>query len=137
MALHYSHGTVTSRRRPARRPDGHARRDRSLLAQPRRIEMPDWTPMRPPSEAQIIDTQVRDLTPDQLLLRYHDLIDRRLDGSISVKESFELGRIEARLDVDERDDLDRAAAFRREWDKERETVLVSLERMLARIRTSI
>jgi hypothetical protein len=99
--------------------------------------MSDWTPTRPPSEAQIIDIQVRDLAPDQLLARYHDLVDRRLDGSISVTESFELGRIEARLNVDEQDDVHRAAAFRSAWNKEREAVLVSVEHLLAELRTSI
>lgn len=73
----------------------------------------------------------------QLLERYHDLVDRRLEGSISVKESFELSRIEARLNVDEQDDVNRAAAFRNNWNRERETLLASVEHMLAPLRASL
>ena len=133
-ALHYR---AAGPCRTARQRVNHARLGRYPFPRSRRVDASVWTPPGPPSEAQVIDSQVRDMGAAQLLERYHDLVDRRLEGSISVKESFELSRIEARLNVDEQDDVNRAAAFRNNWNRERETLLASVEHMLAPLRASL
>jgi len=96
---------------------------------------PHQTTPGEPSAAQIINNRVLGLSDEQVLDRYHELVDKRLQDSVNVEESFELGRIEARLNAEEQTDTDRASALRRDWLRERDFVVASIERMLAQIRT--
>jgi hypothetical protein len=67
--------------------------------------------------------------------RYHELVDLRLTGDIRVEGSFELDRIESRLDALDQEP-DRTASFRKQWDRERGELISSIENLLARIKAS-
>jgi hypothetical protein len=62
---------------------------------------------RPSRDADGIESQLQSLSTDQLLDRYHELVDQRLVGEIGFRESFELDRIEARLNAEDQVDLGR------------------------------
>ena len=95
------------------------------------------TPSAQPSlEVKNINRRVLEMAGDELQERYHELVDKRLENSISLAETFELDRIEARLKLEEQDEIHRAATFRNEWSKERELLLSSIEQMLAQLRAS-
>jgi hypothetical protein len=74
---------------------------------------------------------VQAFSPDGLLARYHDLVDRRFERELRYMEHFELERIEARLDSGSTDELERTAAIRQSWERERTDLVASLERLLA------
>jgi len=76
------------------------------------------------------------LSADQLLDRYHELVDRRLDGGIRFRESFELDRIEARLDADDQDELGRLKVLQDDWQHERDALVTSIESLLTRFRVA-
>lgn len=68
------------------------------------------------------DRQVRE--------KYHELVDKRPD--LNALERFELGRIEARLDAEDRDPQLEAREGR--WQEERTKLLGSVEELLTRLR---
>jgi uncharacterized protein (DUF433 family) len=64
--------------------------------------------------------------------RYHDLADKSLRNGLTVLERFELERIEARLDAEDRDP--RIDAQDRKWELERTELLESIQNLLIRLR---
>jgi hypothetical protein len=64
--------------------------------------------------------------------RYHQLADERLDRDLTALERFELERIEARLDAEDRDP--QIEARNREWELERTELLESIEGLLVKLR---
>lgn len=87
-------------------------------------------------DVQAIEARLQSLTEDELLARYHDLVDQRFEQPLNYTERFELERIEARLDYQDKDELERTAAIRGAWEQERSDLLASLERLLAGFRTA-
>lgn len=64
--------------------------------------------------------------------RYHELVDQRLGSELTVLERFELERIEARLDAEDRDP--QIEARDRQWELERTQLLASIEDLLLKLR---
>jgi len=95
-----------------------------------RAEQPPLT-----GDARAIQERVQALDADQLLERYHELTDKRLDETIQYTEWFELDLIEARLDAEDREEVERLAALQDNWRRERNEVVASIERLLARFKT--
>jgi len=62
--------------------------------------------------------------------RYHELVDKQLETLLTPAERFELERIEARLDANDRDPL--IEAQDRSWEADRERLLDSIGTLLAR-----
>ena len=90
----------------------------------------------PSEDAKTIEVRVQASSEDQLLARYHDLVDLGLERSLKFTERFELERIEARLDYQDKDELERTAAMRKAWEVERGELVASLERLLAGFRAA-
>lgn len=90
----------------------------------------------PSSDAVVIGGRVQALPTDQLLERYHELVDRRLAGRIDLAESFELDCIESRLDVDDEGELSRLADFRTKWERDRSELVASIESLLAHFKAA-
>ena len=88
------------------------------------------------NDAEGIGCIVRSLSADQLLERYHELVDQRLDGGIGFRESFELDRIEARLNAEDQDELGRLKVLQDDWQREREALVTSIENLLTRFRAA-
>lgn len=91
-------------------------------------------PLMVASRAQHIESAVRALSPDQLLDRYHDLIDMRLMGTIRFPEAFELSCVEARLDMADAAELGQLTDFQNAWQREQDGWIASAEHLLARIK---
>ena len=87
-------------------------------------------------DAETIDSQVQSLSADQLLDRYHELVDQRLDGRIHFRESFELDRIEARLNAENQYELGRLKILQDDWQRERDALVTSIESLLTRFRAA-
>lgn len=100
-----------------------------------RFEICEGAP-RPNRDVEVIEGQVQSLSADQLLDRYHELVDRRLDGGIRFRESFELDRIEARLDADDQDEPGRLKVLQDDWQRERDALVTSIESLLTRFRAA-
>jgi len=64
--------------------------------------------------------------------RYHELADQKLAGPLTVLERFELERIEARLDAEDKDP--KIEALNREWEQQRSDLLDSIENLLIKLR---
>jgi hypothetical protein len=64
--------------------------------------------------------------------RYHELVDQRLESELTVLERFELERIEARLDAEDRNPQIEARDC--QWETERTELLQSLEDLLLKLR---
>jgi hypothetical protein len=64
--------------------------------------------------------------------RYHELVDKRLASELTVRERFELERIEARLDADDKDP--QLEARDRQWEMERTRLIESIEGLLLKLR---
>ena len=88
-------------------------------------------------DAGAIESRVQALSPDQLLDRYHELVDLRFAGQIHLAESFELERIEARLNLQDEGDLDRMTALQHDWKRERDELVTSIESLLARFKAAV
>jgi hypothetical protein len=71
------------------------------------------------------------MSDHQVRERYHELVDRRAD--LNALERFELGRIEARLDAEDKDS--KLEARERQWQEERVELLNSVDDLLARLRS--
>ncbi len=87
-------------------------------------------------DAWAIETRVQALSADELLDRYHELVDRRFAEPLDLTESFELERIEARLNLQDEGELDRVANLQHEWRRERDELVASIERLLARFKAA-
>lgn len=64
--------------------------------------------------------------------RYHQLIDTRFERALTTLERFELERIEARLDAEDRDPF--MEARYRQWETERSALLESIEDLVTKLR---
>jgi hypothetical protein len=87
-------------------------------------------------DAQAIVDQVRALDSDQLLDRYHELVNKRLQGTLDFTELLELERIEARLDTEDQDDAARLTILQDDWRRERNELVASIEHLLARFKAA-
>jgi len=85
---------------------------------------------------QAIERRVRSLSPDDLLERYHELIDRRFAGPLSLAESFELDRVEAHLDLGDQKEAECITGVQRQWGREQDDLVRSIEELLARLKVS-
>jgi len=90
----------------------------------------------PNDDAKAIEDRVQSFSQDQLLARYHELVNLILEKNLEYTERFELERIEARLDYQDKDELERTAAMREAWEQERGELVDSLERLLAGFRAA-
>jgi len=95
-----------------------------------RVEQPPLT-----GDARAIQERVQALDADQLLERFHELTDKRLDETIQYTERLELDLIDARLDAQDQPEVERLAALQDNWRRERNEVVASIERLLARFKT--
>jgi hypothetical protein len=86
------------------------------------------------SEVSDIERRVQGLEADQLLQRYHELVDQRLTRHARPTESFELGRVESRLNAEDEDELSHLASFKKEWQRERRELVTNIERLLTRLK---
>jgi hypothetical protein len=91
----------------------------------------------PGPEVNSIEGRIQALSADDLLLRYHELVDRRLAGEIRLTELFELDRIESRLNARDEDELGQLADFRKEWRRERSELVTNIEELLARLKGAV
>ena len=85
------------------------------------------------SDATHIDANVRNMDENEVLDRYHELIDKRLTDELNYRESFELDRIEARLNAEDETELRDLRATQEEWQRERLELVSSIERLLSLI----
>jgi hypothetical protein len=88
----------------------------------------------PSSEVCEVEQRLETLSPDQLLVRYHDLIDQRITGHIGPIQAFELSRVESRLDAEDEDELRRLAESQKEWQRRHNGLVTSIEELLARLK---
>ena len=83
-------------------------------------------------DAVAIESRVQEFSDEELLARYHELIDKRLDeGKLSYMELFELERLEARLDLADQGDVDRLLESEGRYERERRELLESIENLVA------
>ena len=83
-------------------------------------------------DAVAIERRVQEFSDEELLARYHELIDKRLDeGKLSYMEIFELERLEARLDLADQGDVDLLLASEGKYERERRELLESIENLVA------
>ena len=80
-----------------------------------------------------VASRVASMPDREAIQRYHSLIDKQLDASLTPVERFELERIEIRLDANDRDPL--IEARDRELEAERTRVLNSIHTLLARLQS--
>jgi hypothetical protein len=85
-------------------------------------------------EVGAIENAVQAFSTNELLQRYHELIDRRLAGGLQVMESFELDRIESRLNAEDEDEVSHLAGFQKEWQLERREIVADIEMLLVRLK---
>lgn len=96
----------------------------------------DYTITHASSALQSIVSAVNELPPDELLDRFHELLDARLAETIDVLEGFELEMIEARLDAEDRVADASAETRYKQWKQRQAAVLESIEHLIKRLRTS-
>ena len=125
---------------------GVSRRDRGRGTASRRHRIPGYlTPKSKPvnptafgrelsSEVCEVEQRLQTLSLDQLIERYHDLIDQRITGHIGPIQEFEISRVESRLDAEDEDELCRLAEFRKEWQHRRNELVTSIEELLTRLK---
>ena len=87
-------------------------------------------------DAQTIVDEVKALEPDQLHNRYHELVDKRLLAELDFTELFELERIDARLDAEDKDEDARLTVVQDDWRRERGELVASIEHLLARFKAA-
>ena len=75
--------------------------------------------------------RVATMSDQQVREQYHLLVDKGR-ANLSPLERFELERIEARLDAEDRDPV--LEARERQWQEERTELLDSIEQLLAKLR---
>ena len=91
----------------------------------------------PGPEVNSIESRIHALPADDLLLRYHELVDRRLIKQIRLTELFELDRIESRLNAQDEDELSQLVNFRKEWRRERSELVANIEELLTRLKGAV
>lgn len=77
-------------------------------------------------------TRVASMADREVRERYHQIVDERQDRHLTALERFELERIEARLDAEDRDP--QIEARNRQWELERTELLESIEDLLVKLR---
>lgn len=83
------------------------------------------------SDGQKIASRIASLPDDEVRHRYHELVDQRLGGELTLLERFELERIETRLDAEDRDSqIDERD---RQWEIERTELLESIKDLLSKL----
>lgn len=87
-------------------------------------------------DAQAIIDRVKAFGRDQLGDRYHELVDKRLQGTLDFTELLELERIEARLDAEDQDEAARLTILQEDWRRERNQLVASIEHLLARFKAA-
>jgi hypothetical protein len=83
-------------------------------------------------DARAIENRVHALSADELLARYHELVDKRLEKQLLYTEYFELDRINARIEAEDQSEVKRLTALEESWRQERSQLVGSIERLLAR-----
>jgi hypothetical protein len=78
-----------------------------------------------------IEQNLRSLSTDQLFGRFHELTDKRLEGTLKFYEVLELERIEVLLDREDAAEMNRVEEFRNSWYGERSSIVESIEKLLA------
>jgi Arc/MetJ-type ribon-helix-helix transcriptional regulator len=84
------------------------------------------------NDALAVASRIASMADREVRQRYHDLVDKRLESELTVLERFELERIEARLDAEDRDP--QIEARDRQWETERTELLQSIEDLLQKLR---
>lgn len=87
-------------------------------------------------DAQAIEYQVKALDADRLHGRYHELVDKRLQGTLDFTELFELERVEARLDSQDQDEATRLTILQNDWRRERDELVASIKHLLVHFRAA-
>lgn len=84
------------------------------------------------NEAQAVASRIASMADREVRQLYHELVDKRLESELTVLERFELERIEARLDAEDRDP--QIEARNCQWETERTELLQSIEDLLLKLR---
>jgi hypothetical protein len=84
------------------------------------------------NEALVTACRIASMPDREIRQRYHELVDKGLDGALTALERFELERIETRLDAEDRDP--KIEAEDRKWEAERTELLESIEGLLRRLK---
>lgn len=108
-------------------------------ARRRRVGVADKARLAPASadiasnvrEVLSVASRIAEMPDREVLDRYHALVDKQLITSLTLTERFELERIEARLDANDRDPL--VEARNREWEAERIRILDSIQSLIAKL----
>jgi antitoxin (DNA-binding transcriptional repressor) of toxin-antitoxin stability system len=82
-------------------------------------------------DVQVIKNRVQAMNEDQLLARYHDLVDKRLMNQLDYQEIFELDFIDARLDDD--DEFQQIKAVEKIWTDKRTELIGSFKELVSRL----
>jgi hypothetical protein len=91
---------------------------------------PTWRDAESPEVVDVLDRVAR-MSDQQIRERYHLLVDIGR-GNLSALDRFELERIEARLDAEDRDPA--LEARDKEWQDERVALIKSVERLLGKLK---
>jgi Arc/MetJ-type ribon-helix-helix transcriptional regulator len=84
------------------------------------------------TEALTVASRIASMADREVRQRYHELVDKRLESELTVLERFELERIVARLDAEDRDP--QIEARDRQWETERTELVQSIEDLLLKLR---
>lgn len=88
------------------------------------------------NDAQIIEGRVVSLKSGRLLDRYHELVDKRLLGTLQYTELFELERIEVRLNAEDEGEVEQMKAVQENWRRERANLVAAVEGLLVRLKAA-
>jgi hypothetical protein len=78
-----------------------------------------------------IESRIRSLPSDEVIQRFHFLVDKRLHDTLRFIESFELDCIESRLDAEEQAELCSAVDVENDWIRERSQLVESIGKLLS------
>jgi len=73
--------------------------------------------------------------PDQVLARYHELVDKRFEKELDPGELVELNEVEDRLNADDESELQQVRSIKRQWTREKTNLVRSISELLARLAT--
>jgi antitoxin (DNA-binding transcriptional repressor) of toxin-antitoxin stability system len=104
-------------------------------ATPRRRKLSEIMAALPENseDAQVIKGRVLAMDEDQILARYHDLVDKRLMNQLDYKEMFELDLIDARLDDDDDSELQQVETVEKIWRDKRTELIGSFKELVSRL----
>jgi antitoxin (DNA-binding transcriptional repressor) of toxin-antitoxin stability system len=104
-------------------------------ATPRRRKLSEIMAALPENseDAQVIKGRVLAMDEDQILARYHDLVDKRLMNQLDYKEIFELDLIDARLDDDDDSELQQVETVEKIWRDKRTELIGSFKELVSRL----